>query len=95
MANNASPVASAPAFVILLGLCAAIWTRCAGLPAPAALAVSLSAAAAWVFLGSRRAAVGFAPELAVSRHIHHKTHSPTPFGARKGPEKPMVSWFRF
>ena len=65
MANNASPVASAPAFVILLGLCAAIWTRCAGLPAPAALAVSLSAAAAWIFLGSRRAVVGFAPELAV------------------------------
>lgn len=65
MANNASPVASAPAFVILLGLCAAIWTRCAGLPALAALAVALSAAAAWVLLGSRRVVGGFAPELVI------------------------------
>ena len=60
--NSGGPIASAPAFVLLLGLCTAIWSGYCGLPAVAAIIIALMAASAWVLLGSRRLVAGLAAE---------------------------------
>lgn len=59
MTDNGSPVASAPAFVILLGLCASIALHESDYSAALSAAAALLAASAWMCLGSRRFARGW------------------------------------
>ena len=62
MANNGSPVASAPAFILLLGLCSAIGACYEGLPPAAAAAAALLLSSSWSLLGSRKLVANLVPE---------------------------------
>lgn len=58
-----NPVALAPSFVVLLGGCVAIYAGHSGFPADISVAAAVLIAAAWIFLGTERAAPGWAASL--------------------------------
>ncbi len=59
MENRGSPVASAPAFAIMLGLCCSVFLNSIGLPAIAALSAGVLIPCSWMLLGSSRITPGW------------------------------------
>lgn len=63
--RNENPVALAPAFVVLLGVCAAIYAVGLGVPLPVSIAVAVLVSAAWTLMGTYRIVPRWTPAFAL------------------------------